>query len=94
MGSEKMSGEGVKKTRVTLANGEVLVELFDEAEMTAAELKEHIAAISNATPLPTEAQWLRARAIHAYFEGQERVDTDIHRLVFAFCDCPPLAGTY
>ena len=39
--------------------------------------------------MPTEIQWLRARAIHAYFKGREGVDTHIYQGVFAFCDCQP-----
>ena len=39
--------------------------------------------------MPTQLQWLRARAIHAYFIGCEGVDSHIHQLVFAFCDSPP-----
>ena len=39
--------------------------------------------------MPTQLQWLRARAIHAYFIGFEGVDSHIHQLVFAFCDSPP-----
>ena len=39
--------------------------------------------------MPTALQWLRARAIHADFKGREGVDSHIHQLVFAFCDCPP-----
>ena len=42
-----------------------------------------------AAPMPTELQWLRARAIHAYFKDCDRVDSNIRRSVFAFCDCPP-----
>ena len=38
--------------------------------------------------MPTEIQWLRARAIHAYFKDREGVDTHIYQGVFAFCDCP------
>ena len=44
--------------------------------------------------MPTPLQQLRARAIHKYFEGREGVDTHIHRLVFAFCDCPPRVCCY
>ena len=39
--------------------------------------------------MPTQIQWLRARAIHAYFKGREGVHSHIYRAVFAFCDCPP-----
>ena len=39
--------------------------------------------------MPTEPQLVRARAIHAYFEGCEGIDTHIHRSVFAFCDSTP-----
>ena len=43
-----------------------------------------------AAAMPTQIQWLRARAIHAYFKKTEGFpDSDIHRLVFTFCDCPP-----
>ena len=34
-------------------------------------------------------QWLRARAIHAYFKGREGVDGHIYRAVFTFCDRLP-----
>ena len=39
--------------------------------------------------MPTELQWLRARAIHAFFEGREGVGDNIYQFVFALCDCPP-----
>ena len=44
--------------------------------------------------MPTQLQWLRARAIHAYFKDREGVDCPIHRLVFTFCDCPPQIFSY
>ena len=39
--------------------------------------------------MPTQLQWLRARAIHACFKGCAGIDSHIHQRVFAFCDCPP-----
>ena len=39
--------------------------------------------------MPPQIQWLRARAIHAYFNGWRGVDSHIYQTVFAFCDCPP-----
>ena len=47
-----------------------------------------------AASMPTQLQWLRARAIHAYFKDREGVDCHIHRLVFTFCDCPPQIFSY
>ena len=39
--------------------------------------------------MPSQLQWLRARAIHRFFESSDNVDCSIHQLVFKFCDCPP-----
>ena len=39
--------------------------------------------------MPSQSQWLRARAIHSLFESSENVDCSMHQLVFKFCDCPP-----
>ena len=39
--------------------------------------------------MPLQLQWLRARAIHSLFKDLENVDSSVHQLVFAFCDCPP-----
>ena len=38
--------------------------------------------------MPSQSQWLRARAIHRFFESSDKVDCSIHQLVFKFCDCP------
>ena len=42
-----------------------------------------------AAPMPSPLQWRRARAIHSLFKDLENVDSSVHQLVFAFCDCPP-----
>ena len=42
-----------------------------------------------AAPMPSPLQWRRARAIHSLFKDLENADSSLHRLVFAFCDCPP-----
>ena len=39
--------------------------------------------------MPSPLQWRRARAIHSLFRDIENVDSSVHQLVFAFCDCPP-----
>ena len=39
--------------------------------------------------MPSPLQWRRARAIHSLFKDLENVDSSVHQLVFAFCDCPP-----
>ena len=39
--------------------------------------------------MPSPLQWRRARAIHSLFKDIENVDSSVHQLVFAFCDCPP-----
>ena len=39
--------------------------------------------------MPPPLQWHRARAIHSLFKDLENVDSSVHQLVFAFCDCPP-----
>ena len=39
--------------------------------------------------MPSQLQWLRARAIHNYFKDCDGLDCSVHQLVFAFCDCPP-----
>ena len=39
--------------------------------------------------MPSQLQWLRARAIHNFFKSGDNVDCSIHQLVFAFCDCHP-----
>ena len=39
--------------------------------------------------MPSQVQWLRARAIHSFFKSSDNVDCSIHQLVFKFCDCPP-----
>ena len=39
--------------------------------------------------MPSQIQWLRARAIHANFKGKEGVDGQIYQRVFAFCGGPP-----
>ena len=39
--------------------------------------------------MPSQSQWLRARAIHSFFKSSDNVDCSIHQLVFKFCDCPP-----
>ena len=36
--------------------------------------------------MPSDLQWLRARAIHAYFKDCMGVHSHIHQLAFAFCD--------
>ena len=49
-----------------------------------------------AAVMPSQSQWLRARAIHSFFKSSDNVDCSIHQLVFKFCDCPPqiFAGKY
>ena len=42
-----------------------------------------------AAVMPSQSQWLRARAIHRFFESSDNFDCFIHQLVFKFCDCPP-----
>ena len=46
--------------------------------------------------MPSQSQWLRARAIHSFFKSSDDVDCSIHQLVFKFCDCPPqiFSGKY
>ena len=46
--------------------------------------------------MPSQSQWLRARAIHSFFKSSENVDCVIHQLVFKFCDCLPqiFSGKY
>ena len=45
--------------------------------------------VRTAAVMPSQLQWLRARAIHSFFESCDNVDCSIHQLVFKFCDCPP-----
>ena len=42
-----------------------------------------------AAVMPSQLQWLRARAIHSSLKSSDNVDCSIHQLVFKFCDCPP-----
>ena len=42
-----------------------------------------------AAVMPSQSQWLRARATHSFFKSSDNVDCSIHQLVFKFCDCPP-----
>ena len=46
--------------------------------------------------MPSQSQWLRARAIHSFLKSSDNVDCSIHQLVFKFCDCPPqiFSGKY
>ena len=46
--------------------------------------------------MPSQSQWLRARAIHSLFKSSDNVDCSINQLVFKFCDCPPqiFSGKY
>ena len=46
--------------------------------------------------MPSQLQWLRARATHSVFKSSDNVDCSIHQLVFKFCDCPPqiFSGKY
>ena len=52
--------------------------------------------VRTAALMPSQSQWLRARAIHSFFKSSDNVDCSIHQLVFKFCDCPPqiFSGKY
>ena len=48
-----------------------------------------VEGVRTAAVMPSQSQWLRARAIHSFFKSSDNVDCSIHQLVFKFCDCPP-----
>ena len=78
--------------RAPLALSSAPATLRSDKDVVIAALKQdglEARGVRTAALMPSQSQWLRARAIHSFFKSSDNVDCSIHQLVFKFCDCPP-----